>query len=173
MTGMRIGEMAALQWDDVKSDHIYVHRSYKRRYVSEGTEMYADGFEVVNSLKMNAPPRKIPLTSHTKKILDLIKIYYDERGIDPMFVFTRKGKLANPNSLYKVWHRACDKCKIPRRSPHKSRKTFISGLIDANIPLNTVREIAGHEDERTTLLNYCFTRENDGEILEKLEKIHA
>lgn len=173
LTGMRIGEMAALKWEDVNIDHIYVHQSYKRKYVSEGSEMRADGFEVVNSLKMNAPPRKIPLTSHTKKILELVREYYDDRGLDPQFIFTRNNQLANPNSVYGIWHRACDKCNIPRRSPHKSRKTFISGLIDANIPLNTIREISGHEDERTTLKNYCFTRENDGEILGRLEKIHA
>lgn len=37
-----------------------------------------------------------------------------------------------------------------------SRKTYISTLIDGKININTVREMVGHADKRTTLKNYTF-----------------
>ena len=122
-------------------------------------------------LKKNAPPRKIPLTSQTKGILNLIKEYYNKRGLNPTYVFEHNEKLANPNSLLKVWHRACDKCNIHRRSPHKSRKTNISEMITTGLTLNEVGQISGHTDTRTTLEHYSHTLETDQEIRMKLEQL--
>lgn len=44
------------------------------------------------------------------------------------------------------------------------RNRFISSLIECGININTVRSLAGHEDETTTLNNYCFNTNEETEM---------
>ena len=64
-------------------------------------------------------------------------------------------------------YRLCDDINIGRKSSHKIRKTYISSLFDSGMNINKIREIAGHEDEKTSLNNYCFDRKTDNDT-EKL-----
>ncbi len=54
---------------------------------------------------------------------------------------------------------------------HKIRKTYISTLVDSSlININTIREMVGHEDERTTLHKYTFNRASDLQTQANMEK---
>ena len=55
------------------------------------------------------------------------------------------------------------------KSSHKARKTYISSLLDGNVNVNSVREMAGHRDERTTLSNYYLDRSSDEEKKKMIE----
>ena len=61
---------------------------------------------------------------------------------------------------------------IPK-SQHKLRKTFVSKLLDDGINIDEVRRIAGHENEKTTLRNYCYNRYNKTQTEDILEKALA
>lgn len=50
-----------------------------------------------------------------------------------------------------------------KKSSHKISKTFISSLFATGLNMDKIREIAGHEDERTSLNNYCFETKTDKE----------
>ena len=63
----------------------------------------------------------------------------------------------------------CNHIGIPYRSPHKIRKTYISKLIDDGVNINTIREMVGHEDERTTYKCYCYDRKTKNQTYEQLE----
>jgi len=41
---------------------------------------------------------------------------------------------------------------IERVSPHDLRRTFITRLLEQNVDLNTVRQMAGHADISTTIM---------------------
>ena len=80
---------------------------------------------------------------------------------------------ANPVSYYAVsdlYRKYCTKMGIEVKSSHKSRKTVISSLIDANMNINTIREMAGHMDERTTYGCYCYDRSSRDERIEQMER---
>ena len=49
-------------------------------------------------------------------------------------------------------------------------KTVISSLIDAGMNINTIREMVGHADERTTMNSYCYDRRTKDERIEILDK---
>ncbi len=55
----------------------------------------------------------------------------------------------------------CKSCGIVIKRNHKIRKTCISSWLDAGVNINTAREMAGHEDEKTTLNNYCYDKSGD------------
>ena len=76
-------------------------------------------------------------------------------------------------SVTKAFTKYCEKMGIITKSSYKARKTFISSLIEGNVNINTVRQYAGHVDERTTLNNYCFDRSTDEEKYVKMEKALA
>lgn len=82
----------------------------------------------------------------------------------------------DPLSYYSVRHlytRCCKELGILDRSSHKARKTFISTLLDGGVNINTVREMVGHADERTTYNNYCFDRSTEEEKILLIEKALA
>ncbi|MDE8734484.1 tyrosine-type recombinase/integrase [Eubacteriales bacterium DFI.9.88] len=81
-----------------------------------------------------------------------------------------------PVSYYAVsdlYRKYCNKMSIEVKSSHKSRKTVISSMIDANMNINTIREMAGHADGRTAYNNYCFDRSAEDERIEQMERALA
>lgn len=41
--------------------------------------------------------------------------------------------------------------------------TYISSLFDSGVNSNTIRVQTGHEDEKTSLNNYCFDQKDESE----------
>lgn len=62
----------------------------------------------------------------------------------------------------------CKKVGIIQKSAHKSRKTYISKLLDNSVSLNYIRKQVGHNDERTALANYGFNSTRKSETEEKV-----
>jgi integrase len=73
---------------------------------------------------------------------------------DPIHVYT---------AIQKAFTKYCKRLDILQIGAHKARKTYISELIDHGININTVRAIAGHKDEHTTLNNYCYDLKTSSE----------
>lgn len=73
------------------------------------------------------------------------------------------------SSVFKAFYTYCRKIGIDPKSSHKARKTFVSTLMDADINVNTIRQLVGHVDERTTLNNYCYDRSSDEEKYSQIE----
>ena len=85
------------------------------------------------------------------------------------FIFCPNDKpISTYNAIEKAIKKYCRDLGIDERSPHKERKTFTSTLISKGVSINTTRQLAGHVDERTTLNNYCFDRNEDDEKLAQI-----
>lgn len=67
-------------------------------------------------------------------------------------------------------YRLCKKVGILERSPHKTRKTYISTSIDNGVNINFIQGQAGHENEKTTYESYCFNRSTRDETKEQLRR---
>lgn len=129
-------------------------------------------FKVVDVLKLNAEPREVLITPLINNALTVIKNYYADKGIKkPRYVFTdRSGKLPHPSTVDSMFYRLCDRINILHKSPHKTRKTYISTLIDGGINIDFIREQVGHNDEKTTYESYCFNRATQNETQKLLNK---
>lgn len=170
LTGLRIGEVIALKWTDIKNDHLLIHNSLMRDLERTEDGWCTATYNVHDSLKKNAPPRKVPLTQETKNLLEEIKKHYMRLGDTPTYIFEKNGKLASEGALGEMWKRLCRKIKILPRSPHKGRKTFISTLIDYRLPIHFVSKVSGHADEQTTLKHYCYDLQTQDELMEKMSQ---
>ena len=95
--------------------------------------------------------------------------YYDDNFI---FIKSRYKTRGTSRTLTKYLEDLCLSSGVTNKSNHKIRKTKISSMFDSGININTIREQAGHEDERTSLNNYCFDQ-NDDDIKKQLLEASA
>jgi integrase len=138
LTGVRIGELCALKFDDVENGVLHVVKMLQR-----------DSDKVVEHTKSHED-RDVLLTDAALDIIEVARAYQEEHGCKGEYIFsTTEDALsyAETNILLKKY---CKRLNILYSSSHKSRKTYISSLIDAGININTIRSYAGHADERTT-----------------------
>ena len=102
--------------------------------------------------------------SHFRRIIKLILDSNENNHYrDHDFLFVDKGKRITPRAVDTRIRKYCEHININPKSTHKIRKSFISTLLDAGININEVRKQVGHQDERTTLHNYCFNRNDDAQ----------
>ncbi len=161
-TGVRLGELCALRFSDVKGDYINIERMY--RYETKEVVNHTKGFE----------DRRVLLTKKAKEILDTARSYQTQQGFSINgYIFSLGNNPLSEAAISNLYKKYCDKIGIVHKSSHKSRKTYISSLIDGQININTIREMVGHADERTTYSSYCFDRHTEQEKRMQIEQALA
>ena len=157
-TGLRIGELCAVKFSDVNNGVLTVCRMLQR-----------DSGKVVDHTKTH-DDREVLLTDAALEIIEVARAYQDQNGGVCEYIFSTEDQPFPHREVNVLLKKYCDKLGILYRSSHKSRKTFISSLIDAGININTIRSYVGHADERTTYGSYCFDRTPDTEKKMLLER---
>lgn len=159
-TGVRIGELCALRYEDIIDSEIYVQRMYRH-----------EEHDVVPYTKAHNTGRYVPLTYAAKNLIQQAKSYQQENNLpDDGYIFSVNKVPLSYYAVRKAYQRYCDKIGTINKSSHKSRKTFISALIDGGVNINEIREIVGHADERTTFSSYCYDRKTKSERVNLIEK---
>lgn len=162
-TGLRIGEVCVIRYEDIEGSILHVRRMYE-----------LETGRVVEETKGAFGDREVPIVRKAEELVETARQRQQEEGApDNGFIFSMLDTPVRYTSVSKAFVKYCRKMGISRKSSHKARKTFLSALLDENINLNTVRQIAGHTDERTTLNNYCYDRRDTDEIIQQLEKALA
>ncbi len=156
-TGVRIGELCACCEEDLEDDN-YIHIQRMYRYGSYEPE-------VVEHTKSAYGDRRVLLTDLAKTYIRLAKEYKAEHGIASRYIFSVNDCPLSHRSVAFLYTKYCDRLGISHKTSHKARKTYISALIDGKVNINTIREMVGHADERTTFNNYCFDRSTEDEKL--------
>ena len=172
--GLRIGEICAIKWSDIQGNYICIQRQEVEQFVfdEDGTTILSSNFVVVPYTKTEAGNRKVYLNQTAKEILTQIKEvcdryeYYDD---DYIYIQSQSKNRGNTRGLKEYLHNLCVDSGVMAKSNHKIRKTYISSLFDLGVNINTIREQAGHEDERTSLHNYCFDQSENNVLEKKLE----
>ena len=147
-TGVRLGELSALRFEDIIDDTEIIIRR---------TVQYPRG-DILDSTKGTYGDRVVPLTPKAVLLIRNAEKILKEHGITPNgYIFSMTNEpILTYLAVQKTFAKYCDNLGITRKSPHKARKTYISELLDHGVNINTVRSIAGHKDEQTTLNNYCY-----------------
>lgn len=175
--GCRIGELVALKWEDISGNYIHIQRMEQRVCKQdEKGNWLPDTYTVVEHTKSAAGDRSLFLTKKAVQVLNTIMDYQKEHQIyhKDGFIFVdsdgqRILKRAADNRIRKC----CEKAGIPTKSFHKLRKTYISTLLEGGININTVRLLAGHEDEKTTLNNYTYDTNDTAQIENEINRCLA
>lgn len=174
--GLRIGELVALKWSDRHGNYLNINRMEVQDFIfieNDGKiSVEPNGYKIVDYTKSDAGMREVYMNSEARRIFELIKKVNIENGYsdgDFIFISSQKKKRGNARTLTTYLEKLCIKTGILNKSNHKIRKTYISSLFDKGINIDTIRRQAGHEDERTSLNNYCFDQKDLSQLEQQLE----
>lgn len=149
-SGMRIGEVCALTWEDVDTDNgvINVNRTIQRIYVIEDgtrkTELILDTPKTKNSI------REIPISKDLLRILKPFK-----KIVNPaFFVLTNDAKPTEPRTYRSYYKNLMRELKMPELKFHGLRHSFATRCIESNCDYKTVSVLLGHSNISTTLNLY-------------------
>ena len=159
-TGMRISEICAIRYEDIKDEELHVQR------------MYSD-FEktVKDDTKGSFGDRFVPLTDDAKMLIETARKRQLEEGVNSNgYIFSMTDEPVPYSGLRKVFISYCEEAGFLPKSSHKARKTVVSTLIDDGVNINTIREMMGQKDERTTYNSYCFDRSDKATRLKQVNR---
>lgn len=171
-TGMRSGELLALQFSDISDDgkYISVAKQEQRTRVQRPDGTWDCSGTKIGAPKSVAGERTVYLTQSAQEIIKLVKETNQTQGLyDRDYIFCNKEGKIHSRALESRLEKYCNHISIKTKSPHKIRKTYVSTLIDNNVNLNLVRELVGHSKISTTLNCYCYNRYNSEQTENILE----
>ncbi|EJO9581419.1 TPA: site-specific integrase [Staphylococcus aureus] len=175
LTGMRIGELQALQKSDIDLEKQIIHINGTIHWVK-----HEGGYGYKDTTKTKGSNRKITINKRSVSILKNIMLenkklsLWNDGYIDREFIFTTK--TGNPLYTHKINNILADttkSLKINKKiTSHTFRHTHISLLVEMNISLKAIMKRVGHIDEKTTIQVYTHVTEKmDRELTQKLENI--
>lgn len=144
-TGLRIGEVCALQWCDIDFNEqiIHIKSTVTRINCCAGknkTEL------IIDRPKTKASIRDIPIPAFIcKKLLEIKKKSMSE------FVISDKPGFVNPRTYEYRYHKVLRECNIPKINYHALRHTFATRCIEATGDIKLLSEILGHSSVAITM----------------------
>lgn len=163
-TGMRIGEVCALQWQDVDFCQriIAVRHTVGRVYNCElkSTE------KILSSPKTKNSCREIPISKQLYQCLKAVK----KISTSP-YVVGISGHPKEPRSYRDYFSRLLKRLGIPQIVFHGLRHTFATRCIESGCDYKTVSVILGHSNVATTLNLYVHPNlEQKKKCVERMSK---
>lgn len=148
-SGLRIGELLALTWDDIdlKKGYLSVTRTCRDSWKN------GSYIKITDTPKTQCSQRIIPLPGQLLPYLKTIK--KSDRG--NYFVCGRSKYGAQVRSYQKTFERLLRKLKIPHRGFHSLRHTFATRALESGMDVKTLSEILGHKNPTVTLSRYAHS----------------
>ncbi|NWO19314.1 MULTISPECIES: site-specific integrase [Leptotrichia] len=145
-TGLRIGEICALKWEDIdlKNGFVNINHTIQRIYASTVKKSRI----IISSPKTENSRRTIPIASSLVVLLE--KFQMDKN----FYVISGNKKYIEPRTYRKFFKKILTVLNISKLKFHSLRHTFATQAIENNIDYKTVSEILGHSSVNTTLNLY-------------------
>ena len=149
-TGMRKGELLALQWKDIdfENDLINVTKSLFNNH----------GRPDLKETKTEAGTRKVPLLRPLKQ--RLLSEYTIKDPSDDAFLFASSQGQPLTNNEYNTLYRHYQEKTGIACTAHQLRHSFATIAFECGIDPKTVQEILGHKQLSTTMDIYTEFRES-------------
>lgn len=146
-TGLRIGELMALCWEDVDlaKGLIYVTKSCHDGWTTNGYQ------KIVESPKTKNSVRVIPIP---KQLVGFLK--GAKRGAGGKYV-VGGDKAVSVRSYQRTFGLVLNKLHIAHRGFHALRHTFATRAIECGMDVKTLSEILGHKNANVTLNRYVHS----------------
>lgn len=162
-TGLREGELLALNWDDLdlKKQTLKIDKSVKEVYVyDDANNRHIE--TIVQVPKTMTSFRTIPIPT---SIISKLKEVKNKNNI--IFHDENMNYLKAKNVSYK-WKKILKDCNIPHKKFHSIRHTYASTLLKNGVDIQTVAELMGHSAIAITQIYLHSTNEQKYNAVNKL-----
>jgi len=168
-TGCRRAEMCGLHWDDIDWENRVIHIRRDRIFVNHKGS-------IERETKNKYSVRKVPIVPKLYEKLKLLQAavqYWIEKGECKYVVCLADGSPRGPLNIGKLFQRLLVEADCPVITLHKLRHWFVTYMVTANAPINTVSKIVGHANTATTLKIYTQNKMTDEETKNLMESIFS
>jgi integrase len=175
-TGMRVGEITGLRWEDIDLEEEIISVNHTLVYFDKRNEERCTF--AINTTKTKAGERIIPMLPKVKQAFLMEKQYQEEVGLRSKsvvdgyrdFIFVNRfGNVQHQGTLNKALRRIIRDCNydvldrdhsedvtiLPKFSNHSLRHTFTTRMCEAGVNIKAMQSILGHADAETTLDIYA------------------
>lgn len=174
-TGMRVGEVTGLRWEDVDFNSDLISVNHTLVYYDHRVDGKNSCYFNVHPTKTKAGTRTIPMLPGVKEALLMEKAYQEFNqikcrmtvdGFTDFIFINRYGDCQHQGTLNKALRRIIRDCNdeqldkfknpvlLPRFSCHSLRHTFTTRLFENGVNIKVIQEILGHADFDTTMNIY-------------------
>lgn len=148
-TGLRIGEVCGLTWNDIDMDNktIQISKTVQRIYNSST----ASGKLVIDEPKSKSSRRTIPVPAF---LFELLK---DNKGEATAYILSGTDRITEPRTLQRRFKSLLKKAELPYVNYHCLRHMFATNCIQTGFDIKTLSEILGHSSVEITLKRYVHS----------------
>lgn len=159
-TGLRIGELCALTWNDISLEEqtLYVRHTMQRLQLLDDAEKKTH--VQISTPKSACSMRQIPLPPELSKLLESSK-----SEADCFFLTGLRDSYVEPRTMENRFKAVCQACGITGATFHTCRHTFATRCIELGFDVKSLSEILGHASVGITMNRYvhpsmAYKREN-------------
>lgn len=162
-TGLRIGELLALTWNDIDFEKSILSVT---KTCHDGNEN-GEHVRIIDTPKTENSRRQIPLSKTLVKMLKEIK-----KKSKCEFVIADGEKPVFIRSYQRMFELFLKKLKLPHKGFHSLRHTFATRALECGMDVKSLSEILGHKNAMITLNRYAHSLwEHKAEMMNKLSKM--
>lgn len=164
-TGLRVGELLALEWQDVDFDKGIISVS---RSCHDGKDENGRPARITDTPKTASSKRVIPLP---KQILPLLRAH-KKKSISQYVVADDRGAPVSVRSYQRSFELILKRLEIEHKGFHALRHTFATRALECGMDVRTLADILGHKNPTVTLNRYVHSMmEHKAEMMNRLGKI--
>ena len=151
-SGIRIGELCALRWEDVdfKKNCLTINKTIQRVYIKDKDKNISK--VIITTPKTKNANREIPINKDFLEILKKVKS--DKKH----YILTGNEKYIEPRTYRKYFNKILNELRIKHFNFHSLRHTFATNCISLGVDYKTVSELLGHANVNITLNLYVHPR---------------
>lgn len=168
-TGIRVGELCALRWEDISISEqtIRIHRTMQR--VQNKTGSSPKTRIVITPPKSACSIRTIPIPDH---ILQIIRSYKTTNT--GFFLSNSNQKYIEPRTMQNQFRNALKHNSINSANFHALRHTFATRCVELGFDVKSLSEILGHASVNITMNRYVHpSLELKKENMQRLSELFA
>ena len=163
-TGLRLGELLALEWNDVDfvKNEIYVNKTC--HYLKNSQGLFA---RTIGTPKTKSSIRTVPLPKQLTPYLRIVK-----KKSRSTHIVSNGENLISIRSYQRTFSALLRRLNISHRGFHSLRHTFATRALECGMDVKTLSEILGHKSPTITLNRYAHSlTDHKKEMMNRLGKL--